>query len=143
VAITTKKGKPITASRTAMQPRAPVLANQAETSRDLQQRLRGQATQPFTNKGGAATLPVPTNPAYRSTGNPKELNYQIKSIGCGNTSLSAEQMDAVGYSPNATKSDNPIISGHPSRGNVRQVGKPGSRNSDTSARENSRMRSGQ
>ena len=130
-------------SRT-MQPRPGVLANQADTSRDLMKRLTGKAPQPFTNEGGAATMKVPTHPLFRSTGAAKELNYEISnrhSIHNG-TKMSAEMMAAVGYGPNDTMSSESIISGNPTRGNRRQAGKPGSRNSNTSARDNSRMRQG-
>ena len=52
-----KKGMPITGTNTAMKPRPGVLANQADTSADLQKRLK-KSPQPFTAKGGAATLPT-------------------------------------------------------------------------------------
>src|SRR5690242_9018576 len=50
-----------TASSTQMKPRPGVLANQAKTSSDLQNRLT-KAQQPFTQTGGAATLPTSPSP---------------------------------------------------------------------------------
>src|SRR2546430_16978784 len=52
-----KKGMPITGTNTAMKPSPGVLANQADTSADLQKRLK-KSPQPFTASGGAATLPT-------------------------------------------------------------------------------------
>lgn len=54
------KGQPITGSRTAMKPKAPVLNDAKETSLDLEKRISGRATQPFNNTGGAATMPAPS-----------------------------------------------------------------------------------
>ena len=126
-----------------MQPRPGVLANQADTSRDLQRRLTGKAPQPFTNEGGAATLQPPTHPAYRSTGNPKELNYEIstKHSVCKPYSLSAEEKAAIGEDDSTFPGgyNGPLNNGFRGSG-ARQAGKPGSRNSNTSSRENSRMR---
>jgi hypothetical protein len=50
------KGGGITGSRTAMRPTPGILNDAKETSRDLEKRLLGKATQPFTNEDGAATL---------------------------------------------------------------------------------------
>jgi hypothetical protein len=129
-------------SRT-MAPRPGVPASQADTSRDLQKRLTGKAPQPFTNTGGAATTAAPTHPAYRSNGNPKELNYTISnrhSI-CNGTDMSADMMAAVGYGKNDTKGTWSLISGHATKNNQRQAGQPGTNtNRKTSSRENSRMR---
>ena len=126
-------------SRT-MAPRPGVPANQADTSRDLMRRLSGKAPQPFTNQGGAATLSAPTNPAYRSTGKPRELVENGTHVGCANTSLSKAEMAALGYGANDTKSPWSIISGNPTRNNQRQAGRPGNVNKGTSSRENARMR---
>jgi hypothetical protein len=60
--------------------------------------------------------PAPVN------GKPQSIGTRV---GCTNTSLSASEAAAIGYSPNATKSTNPIISGNPTRNNPRSIG-PGS-----------------
>jgi hypothetical protein len=124
-----------------MRPQPGVLADQRETSSDLQRRLV-KSPQPFTNDGGAATLNAPTNPSFRSSGSPSELRDKPKSVGCANTSLSAEEMAAVGYDPGATKGTWSLISGHPTKNNQRQAGRPGKVNAGTTSRENSRMRQG-
>src|SRR5438270_8825007 len=119
-------------SRT-MQPRPGVLANQADTSRDLQRRLTGKAPQPFTNADGAATLQPPTHPQFRSTGNPKELNYEIstKHSICKPYGLSADEKAAIGESDSTfpSKGYNPINNGFQHGTGKRQSGKPGSKNS--------------
>lgn len=50
--------RPITASRTAMRPTPGILNDAKDTSLDLERRIAGKATQPFTNEGGAATAPT-------------------------------------------------------------------------------------
>jgi hypothetical protein len=117
------------------------LFNAADTSRDAQKLIK-RPPSPLDNPYGAKNIPAPTQKDFRSTGSPSELRDRPKSIGCANTTLSAEEMAAVGYAPSATKGTWSLISGQPTRGNQRQAGKPGSRNSNTSARENSRMRQG-
>jgi hypothetical protein len=133
--------RPITASRTAMRPQPGVLANQAETSKDLQERLT-KATQPFTNEGGAATLPT-----GRHDGSTEGVPYNVmapvnaRPQSYGKAVMSeAAMFDAVGYAPGATKGAGSIISGFPTRGAQRQAGRPGKVNAGTSSRENSRMR---
>jgi len=133
------KGGGITGSRTNMVPREPVLSNQAETSRDIAKRIL-RAPQPFTNTGGAATLPAPTHRGYRSTGDPKELIDKKTNVGCANTSLTADEMAAIGYGPNDTKGTWSLISGHATKNNQRQSGRPGNTSRNTSARENARVR---
>jgi hypothetical protein len=135
--------RPITASTKNMTPKPGVLANQAETSLDLQNRIM-KAPQPFTNKGGAATTPAPTHSSFGSTGSAREGQERY---GGGNkhsvhsgTSLDAEMMAAVGYGPKATRSDNPIISGNPFKGNQRQAGRPGNVNKGASAKDSQRVR---
>jgi hypothetical protein len=130
---------PQTSSRPAMRPQAPVLSNQAETSRTAQ-RMIPRPPMPFENPQGSVNVPAPTHRGFRSTGNPKELNYQKTEVGCANTSLSASEMAAVGYGPNDTKGTWSLISGHATKNNQRQAGKPGKSNQGTSARENSRVR---
>jgi hypothetical protein len=136
--------RPITASTKNMTPKPGVLANQAETSLDLQRRLSGKAPQPFTNRGGAATLAAPAHSGFGSTGSPRE---GVQRYGGGNkhsvhsgTSLSAEDMAAVGYGPKDTRGSGPIISGYPTSGGKRQAGRPGNVNKETSAKDNARVR---
>src|SRR6266481_7602153 len=78
--ITTQNMMPITASKTAMKPRSSIQTNQAETSKDLEERLLA-ATQPFTYEGGAATLPVPSHPDFTSDGSGSELRDRPVEIG--------------------------------------------------------------
>jgi|SRR5579872_3444861 len=120
-------------------PRAPVLSNQAETSKTAQ-RIIPRPPMPFENPMGSLNVSAPTHPAYRSTGNPKELNYKKSNVGCANTSLTAEEMRAVGYEPNDTKGTWSLISGHATKNNQRQAGRPGNTSRGTSARENARVR---
>jgi hypothetical protein len=111
---------PKTAARPAMQPRTPVRSS-PETSSDTERQIR-QPAQPFANPQGTVNLPAPTHPGFRSTGGPKELVDKFKDVGCKDTSTTDEMMAAVGYSPSATKSTNPIISGYPTRNNQRRTG---------------------
>lgn len=139
--------RPITASRTAMRPEPGVLANQAETSADLQRRLM-KATQPFTNEGGAATLPtgrhdgstegVPYNVVADVNARPQSYG---KPVGCANTS--ELNYDAVGYSRAeimAARGYREQQSVRGVRSNPRQTAMPGTKNSGASSRDNSRMR---
>jgi hypothetical protein len=126
-----------------MRPAAPILTDQARTSSDAQRKI-ARPPMPFADAQQGSLQRVPTQKDFRSTGNPKELNYEIStkhSIHNG-TKMSADMMAAVGYGPSDTMSTESIISGNPTRNNQRRAGKPGSRNSNTSARENSRMRQG-
>jgi hypothetical protein len=138
--------RPITASRSDMRPRAPVLANQAETSRDLQRRISGQSPQPFTDRGGAATLPAPANRNYsQKAGLPAKGIFgtshggsEITHLGCANTETTDDMLAAVGE-PRKPKGYNSIISGHPG-GIKKQAGRPGNPSRGTSAKENARLR---
>ena len=130
-----------TASKSAMRPKAPVLTNQATTSEGAQRTVR-RPPMPFADPQGSLNVPAPRSRDYRSDGSPSELRDRPKHVGCANTSLSAEEAAAVGYDPSDTKGTWSLISGHATKNNPRQAGKPGSRNSNTSARENSRMRQG-
>ena len=121
-----------------------MLANQAETSLDLERRLSGKAPQPFTNRGGAATLAAPAHSSFGSTGSPREGQERY---GGGNkhsvhsgTSLDAEMMAAVGYGPKDTRSNESIISGYPLKNTQRQAGRPGNVNKGASAKDNARVR---
>jgi hypothetical protein len=100
-------------SRT-MRPKAPVLSDSAHTSSDAQKLVR-RPPAPFDNPNSALNVPAPTNPQFRSNGNPRELVDKPRRVGVANTSLSADEMAAIGYSPTATRSDNPIISGFRTR----------------------------
>jgi len=84
-----------TASSTQMKPKAGVLANQAKTSLDLQKRLQGKAQQPFTNTGGAATLPASSGAVGAKPG----LEPSIKAGRAGSSvGQSNPPGRAVGYS---------------------------------------------
>jgi hypothetical protein len=127
MAITKKGNQPITASRTAMRPRPPVLANQADTSNDAQKMVR-RPPEPFADPQGQLNVP-PGRLNYKTLGIPYEVQSRGpkpqsygKLVGVANTSLSASEMAAVGYSPNATKSNSSIISGNPTRNAQRRTG---------------------
>lgn len=98
------KGMPITGSKTAMTPKAPVLTDAKETSLDIEKRLKGRATQPFTNTGGAATTPTSASPKGAKPGLEPNGIYAGKS---GNTvtARALPQGSPVGYSklPNQSK----------------------------------------
>jgi len=132
-----------TGARPEMTPRPSIRADQAQTSRDAEARLLA-APQPFTYDGAAATAPT-----GRHDGSTEGVRYNVaagvnaKPQTYGSPVMSEkEMMEAVGYSSGATKSSNPIITGQPTKNNQRQAGKPGSRNANTSGRENNRMRQG-
>jgi hypothetical protein len=136
--------RPITASTKNMTPRPGVLTDQAETSADLQRRLSGKAPQPFTNRGGAATLAAPAHSGFGSTGDAREGQQRY---GGGNkhsvhsgTSLDADMMAAVGYGPKDTRSNESIISGYPLKNTQRQAGRPGDVNKSASAKDSRRVR---
>jgi len=120
-------------------PRPPVLSNQAETSRTAQ-RMIPRPPMPFENPMGSVNVPAPTHRGYRSTGHPKELIDKKTNVGCANTSLTADEMAAIGYGPNDTKGTWSLISGHATKNNPRQAGRPGNASRNTSARENARVR---
>jgi hypothetical protein len=122
-----------------MRPQPPVLTDQARTSVEAQRQIEVPPA-PFGNKNSMAQSAPPTHPAYRSTGNAKELNYQSTRVGCANTSLSADEMAAIGYGPKDTTSAEPIISGRPLQNRERQSGMPGTRSKSASSREVARMR---
>jgi hypothetical protein len=139
--------RPITASRSDMRPRPPVLANQAETSRDLQSRISGQSPQPFTDRGGAATLPAPANRNYsQKAGLPAKGIFgsshggsEVTHIGCGNTETTADMVAAVGGGMPSGKGYNPANNFRGTSGK-RQAGRPGNSSQHTSAKEDRRLR---
>src|ERR1700756_4700092 len=97
------KGQPITGSKTAMTPKDPVLTDAKETSLDLQRRISGKATQPFTNVGGAATTPA----SAKASGGVSTMEPKIAS-GLQHSNPGAKALPgsgAVGYAklPNQSK----------------------------------------
>lgn len=120
----TQRGYPITSSRPNLEPQAPVRSNAADTSRDAERIVSRNANQ-LSNPYGVVQTPAPANqnfrkaqtaglPSSRTYGSAKG-GYNVTEVGCDNTSLSADEMSAIGYGENATKSNNPIISGFPTR----------------------------
>src|SRR5258708_10542108 len=67
---------PQSASRPAMRPAAPILTDQARTSNDAQRKIM-RPPMPFADAQQGSLQKVPTQKDFRSTGNPKELNYEI------------------------------------------------------------------
>jgi hypothetical protein len=120
----TTKGKPISGSGAKMAPRSQV---RTETSRNTEKQIK-MPQQPFANARGAAKAPAPTNrnfakaqtagrPAANLHGGSSRAAHNITNHSIHNgTTLSADQMAALGYKPNATKGINPIHSGFPTRG---------------------------
>jgi hypothetical protein len=124
----------------SMAPRPSIPANQVETSKDLEARLRANP-QPFTYEGGAATLRTD-----RHDGSTEGVHYNVmapvnaRPQSYGSPVMSKQEMsDAVGGGM-PTTGYNAINSGFPTRGNERQAGRPGKVNAGTSSRDNSRMR---
>ena len=123
--ITTQNMVPITGAKPEMKPRKSIPANQAETSRDLEERILA-SPQPFTYENGAAN--APTGRVNGATlgepyGRPAEsLNAKTRSmgthVGCANTQDT--NLGAVGY----TKEQIEKARGYRERDSVR----PGRRN---------------
>jgi hypothetical protein len=126
MAITTKRGQPITGSRAAMKSRKPVLSDAAHPSRDAQ-RIVPRPPMPFENPQGSVNVPALANRAERFSGNnategrTRWLRSSSASIRSG-SSLTADQADAIGYGVNDTKSSNPIISGRPLQNRTNSTG---------------------
>src|SRR5271170_4185518 len=103
MAITTKRGQPITGGRTAMQPRPPVLSDAADTSRDAQRQVM-QPGQPFSNPYGTVNVPAPVNRAashpYGNPANsllPKRAGARIETnVGIGSPATTRETLLASG-----------------------------------------------
>jgi hypothetical protein len=111
---------PKTGAAPEMRPTPNVLSDAADTSRDAQ-RLVSQPPAPFQNPFGSVNVPAPTN--ARGSWREDSLDgSRGRRVGCANTSLSDEEMAAIGYGPNDTKSNSPIISGQPLRNNARRAG---------------------
>lgn len=120
MALTTKKGIPITGGRTAMQPRPPVLTNQATTSADAQRQVN-QPPAPFANPYGPRNVPAPPNraashPYGKPAKNllPKQAGARMeRSIGVGATGNTTPDMLAAVGEPRLPKGYNPVNSGFP------------------------------
>lgn len=112
----------------SMRPQPPVLTDQ-RTSEGAQ-RLISRPPSPFDNPYSAVNVPAPANPGERFSGDnategrTRWLRSSSASIHSG-TSLTKEEMAAIGYEPGDTKSTESIISGFPTKGNSRQSGMPG------------------
>ena len=127
-----KQGRPITGARPDMRPRAPVLSDAADTSRDAEKQIM-QPPQPFANPYGTVNVPAPVNQNFQKAqraGLPAKERYgtghggyvvSAASVHSG-TRMSKDEMAAVGYGETETRSDNPIISGFPTRNNSPRVG---------------------
>lgn len=97
-----KKGMPVTGTNTAMKPKAPVLASQADTSRTAQQQILTPPA-PFSNPNSVAQ----SAPGTKASGGVSTLEPKIAS-GLQHSSPGARalpQGGAVGYSkqPNQSK----------------------------------------
>jgi hypothetical protein len=90
------RGMPITGSKTAMTPKAPILNDAKETSLDLEKRLKGRATQPFNNTGGAATTSANKGPKGAQPGPVSKPYANLQHSSPGARALPSG--GAVGYS---------------------------------------------
>jgi hypothetical protein len=110
----------------------PVLTDQARTSRDVTKQVM-QTPQPWANPKGGAQVPtgrIDNKKIGDFFERPAPVNAKPQSIGtrvgcAAAAKTSADMMAAVGYSPTATMSSEPIISGNPTRNQQRSIG-PGS-----------------
>jgi hypothetical protein len=140
------KGGGITGSSTRMQSRPPVLSNQAETSRTAQ-RMIPRPPMPFENPHGAVNVPAPVN---RNASHPYGLPAKTllpKTAGANLVSNHASIHNGT-----ATTDDMLAAVGEPRRpsgyndvnyfrgAGKRQSGRPGNSNTNTSKRENARVR---
>jgi hypothetical protein len=140
---------PKTSSTPRMTPRAPVLTNQ-NTSAQAQQQIM-QPPQPFANPYGTVNVPASANQNFKSLqthsqpaknlhGGSSRAAYNIKEIGCGNTTPTSADLAAVGYDRRPAGYN--VVNYFRGPGN-RQTGQPGTNtNRKTSARENARVRQG-
>jgi hypothetical protein len=127
-----KGGRPITGARPDMRPRPPVLSDAADTSRDAEKQIM-QPADPFANPYGPLNVPAPANQNFQKSqtaGLPSKERYgtahggyvvSSASVHSG-TRMSKDEMAAVGYGENDTRSESPIISGFPTRNTSRKVG---------------------
>jgi hypothetical protein len=85
---------------------------------------------PFDNPYGSVNVPAPANPGERFSGDnategrTRWQGHSSASVHNG-TSLTREEMAAIGYEPGDTKSTESIISGFPLKNSQRQSGMPG------------------
>ncbi|SRR6266478_4128245 len=146
-----KTGVPPGAPIRSMAPRPSIPANQAETSRDLERRIVA-APQPFTYEGGAATTPtgrldmstlgIPYNVMAPVDAKPQSYGAYV---GCGNTQMTADEARSTGHDRAQVIGWRGYREQQSVRGvgsNPRQAKMPGTKNSGTSSRDNSRMRQG-
>jgi hypothetical protein len=140
-------GVPPGAPIRSMNPIPSIPANQAETSKDAEARILAPP-QPFTYNTLSAALAAPRVGWNPDGAVPYDVhtdpNKGPQVIGGGHAPMSDAEIAAAASVDGmpSSKGVNPINSGFPTRGNQRQAGTPGSRNSNTSSRENSRMRQG-
>ena len=114
MAITKKGNQPITASRTAMRPRPPVLANQADTSNDAQKMIR-RPPEPFADpQGPLNTAPGRLN--YKTLGIPYEVQTRgPKPQSYGSPVMSDKEMFAAVGEPRKPSGYNQVNNGFQSR----------------------------
>lgn len=112
----------------SMRPIPPVLTDQYTS--EGAQRIISRPPSPFDNPHSSVNVPAPANPSARYSGdNATEGRTRwggssSASVHNG-TSLTREEMAAIGYEPGDTKSTESIISGFPMRNSQRQSGMPG------------------
>jgi hypothetical protein len=138
-----------TGARPEMSPRQSIGTDAKLTSQDLERRISA-APQPFTYEGLAAT-----SPTDRHDGSTEGVPYNVeagvnakpqsygKLVGVGNTNATEDELAAVGYTRAeimAARGSREQDSVRGVRGNQRQTGMPGTKNTNTTARANSRMR---
>ncbi|SRR6266566_3014373 len=102
-----KTGVPANALIRTQQPKAPVLASQADTSRDLQKRLV-VPPQPFSNPQTTVNAPTPASPRGAKPGGESTANPRGVYAGKSGTTVGAKALPgggAVGYGvlPNQSK----------------------------------------
>ena len=128
-----------TGARPEMTGRPSIRANQAETSLDAERRILA-APDPFKYDNSTANMPT-GRLDYKTLGIPYEVQAPVdaKPQSYGSPVMSDKEMLAA-TGDTKPQGYNSINSGFPTRGNQRQAGKPGSRNANTSNRENARVR---
>ncbi|MGA8872474.1 MAG: hypothetical protein WB460_15105 [Candidatus Acidiferrales bacterium] len=129
---------PITGAKPENRPAPNVLTNAADTSRDAE-KLISRPPSPFANPYGVVNVPAPSNDnfrRYQTAGLPAKERYGTPRGGYNVTDASVhsstrttkDEMAAVGYGENDTRSDNSIISGYPIPGAARRTGPDGQPN---------------
>jgi hypothetical protein len=135
-----------TASRTAMIPRPPVLSDAADTSKDAQ-RMISRPPMPFENPHGAVNVPAPVNrnashpyglPAKTLLPKTAGANLVSNHASIHNGTATTDDMLAAVGEPRKPSGYNDV---NYFRGaGKRQSGRPGNSNTNTSKRENARVR---